>query len=396
MATMGIALATLEMALSPAGGIHQAGPGVAPVDVALWRIAIIIVAMSSVALALLMPFLIWRLKAADADLAAQRSVVARSQALQRAVVETVIDGIVVIDERGAIESINPAFEKIFGYTFEEVRGKNVSVLMPEAQRGMHDGYMKHYLATGERRIIGIGREEYGRRKDGSVFPMDLAVSETLIEGRRFFTGLIRDVSERKQAESDLLESLERQREYERHACVDVLSGLHNRRWLEEAFARQLTRCAQEGQLATLIMLDADRFKQYNDTQGHLGGDCALRALGHAIMENVRPNDLAARYGGEEFAVLLPDTSLEQGAAVAERLRRAVESMPVHTPDGGCLPSITLSLGLAEMRAGDTLQTLVTAADAALYRAKSAGRNRVVAADRGEVATSAPVPRPCSA
>ena len=353
-----------------------------------------VVAISSLALAILMPFLIWRLKQADVHLAMQQSALQRSQALQQAVVETVIDGIVVIDERGAIESVNPAFEKIFGYTFDEVRGRNVSMLMPAAQRQVHDGYMKRYLATGERHIIGVGREEYGQRKDGSVFPMDLAVSETLIDGRRFFTGLIRDVSERKQAETDLLESLERQREYERRACVDVLSGLHNRRWLEEAFARQLMRCAQEGQPATLIMLDADRFKQYNDSQGHFGGDCALRALGTAIMENVRPNDLPARYGGEEFAVLLPDTSLEQGTAVAERLRRAVETLPIQTPEGQRLPSITLSLGLAEMQPGDTLQSLLTAADGALYRAKAAGRNCVVADSRSP--TAAPAPHPYSA
>lgn len=395
MVAMAVTLAVAVLALSPTGGMDQGAAAPMLAHARLWRVAVIVVAISSLALALMMPFLIWRLRKAGAHLAAQQSALHRSQALQQAVVETVIDAIVVIDERGAIESVNPAFEKIFGYTFDDVRGKNVGMLMPARERHAHDGYMKHYLATGERRIIGIGREEHGLRKDGSVFPMDLAVSETLIDGRRFFTGLIRDISARKEAETALRESQARQREYEHHACVDVLSGLHNRRWLEETFARQLARCAQEGQPATLIMLDADRFKQYNDTQGHFGGDCALRALGHAIMENVRPNDLAARYGGEEFAVLLPDTSLEQGIAVAERLRRAVEVMPVHTPDGQCLPSITLSLGLAETQGGATLQSLITAADGALYRAKAAGRNRVVA-DRARDASPVPAPNPCSA
>jgi diguanylate cyclase (GGDEF)-like protein len=214
----------------------------------------------------------------------------------------------------------------------------------------------------------------GQRKDGSVFPMDLAVSETLIDGRRLFTGLVRDITARKQAEAELIESLQLQREYQHHACVDVLTGLHNRRWLEEAFARQIARCTREGQALTLIMLDADHFKHYNDTQGHFGGDCALRALGKAIAEHIRPNDLAARYGGEEFAILLPGSSVANALAVAERLRAAVEKAPILRPDGTPLPSITLSLGLSELKPGDTLETLIASADAALYRAKQKGRN----------------------
>lgn len=126
----------------------------------------------------------------------------------------------------------------------------------------------------------------------------------------------------------------------------------------------------------MIMLDVDHFKRYNDTQGHSGGDCALRALGKAIADHIRPNDMAARYGGEEFAILLPDTSLEQAVSVAERLRQEVEKLPNQTPDEKPLPSITLSLGLSEMKAGDTLETLIASADVALYRAKQGGRNRV--------------------
>jgi diguanylate cyclase (GGDEF)-like protein/PAS domain S-box-containing protein len=343
---------------------------------AFWRTAVTAGVISAVALGLLMAFLFRLLSRTEDRLHEQETKLHKTEALQRAIFDTVIDAIIVIDERGRIELVNPAFQEIFGYAFDEVRGRNVSMLMPEPYGAQHDGYMQRYLASGERRIIGIGREVLGQRKNGSIFPMDLAVSETLIDGRRLFTGLIRDVSARKQTETDLRLSIERQREYERHACVDALTGMHNRRWLEDTFARQVARCAQEGQALTLIMLDADHFKQYNDRHGHLAGDCALRALGRAIAENIRPNDLAARYGGEEFAVLLPDTTLEQALAVAERLRRAVERNDVFTSEGQTLPSITLSLGLAQMRDGDTLHTLLTAADAALYRAKAAGRNRV--------------------
>lgn len=340
------------------------------------KLASLVAAITAATLGLLMAFLFRLLRKTDAVLLVQQAALHTTEAQQKAVFDSVIDGIVMIDDTGRIELVNPAFQKIFGYRPDEVMGRNVSMLMPEPYHSAHDGYLRNYLASGERKIIGIGREVVGRRKDGSVFPMDLAVNEALIDDRCLFVGLIRDITARKQAEQELVESLEKQREYQQRASVDDLTGLHNRRWLEEAFARQITRCAREGQAVTLIMLDADHFKRYNDTQGHFGGDCALRALGKAIADHVRPNDLAARYGGEEFALLLPNTHLGSAVSVAERLRREVEKMPILTPAEKLLPSITLSLGLAEMQPGDTLESLITAADAALYRAKQAGRNRV--------------------
>jgi two-component system CheB/CheR fusion protein len=118
----------------------------------------------------------------------------------RAILQTAVEGIITIDEMGIIESMNPAAEKTFGWKAAEVIGKNVSVLMPTPYRQEHDGYLHNYRATGHARIIGIGREVVGRRKDGSVFPMDLAVSEVGLAGRRLFTGFVRDISERKRAE----------------------------------------------------------------------------------------------------------------------------------------------------------------------------------------------------
>jgi PAS domain S-box-containing protein len=117
-----------------------------------------------------------------------------------AIVETAVDAIITIDERGTIDSFNPAAERLFGYAPAEVLGKNVSLLMPSPYREAHDGYLAHYLATGEKRIIGIGREAVAQRKDGTTFPIDLAVSETQVGGRRLFTGLVHDISQRKQAE----------------------------------------------------------------------------------------------------------------------------------------------------------------------------------------------------
>jgi PAS domain S-box-containing protein len=117
-----------------------------------------------------------------------------------AVVATAVDGIITIDERGTMESANPATERIFGYAAEELIGRDVSVLMPELDRSQHGGNLAAYRATGERKIIGIARELLGRRSDGTEFPLELAVSESAADGRRFFTGIVRDITERERAQ----------------------------------------------------------------------------------------------------------------------------------------------------------------------------------------------------
>lgn len=118
----------------------------------------------------------------------------------RAILQTAVEGLITIDERGIVESINPAAEKTFGYAAAEVIGQNVSILMPSPDREQHDTYLANYLRTGQARIIGIGREVTARRKDGTLFPIDLSVSEVRLASRRLFTGFIRDISERKRAE----------------------------------------------------------------------------------------------------------------------------------------------------------------------------------------------------
>lgn len=118
----------------------------------------------------------------------------------KAIVDTVVDGIITIDKKGCIETVNPATLKIFGYTEEEMVGQNIKMLMPNPYRDEHDGYLKHHNDTGEKRVIGIGREVQGQRKDGSIFPLELAVSEMLIDGDKRFTGIVRDITERKEAD----------------------------------------------------------------------------------------------------------------------------------------------------------------------------------------------------
>ncbi len=121
----------------------------------------------------------------------------------RALVNTIVDGIIVIDAKGHIQTLNPAAETLFGYSPEEVRGQNIKMLMPEPYAHEHDAYLHNYLTTGTKKVIGIGREVTGKRKDGSTFPMELAVSEMQVGGERMFTGIVRDITERKRAEETL-------------------------------------------------------------------------------------------------------------------------------------------------------------------------------------------------
>jgi two-component system, LuxR family, sensor kinase FixL len=128
-----------------------------------------------------------------------------SEAQLESILATIPDGMVVIDERGIIRSFSAAAERLFGYSADEVKGRNVCILMPSPYREQHDGYIARYLATGERRIIGVGRVARAQRKDGSTFPIELAVGEVGSEGERLFTGFIRDLTERQEREQRLHE-----------------------------------------------------------------------------------------------------------------------------------------------------------------------------------------------
>ena len=144
-----------------------------------------------------------KLAAEAAERARSQAAIAESQARLQAIFDHAVDGIIVIDDQGLIEAYNPAAEEIFGYAREEILGHNIKELMPDSYALEHDGYLQNYLSTGVRKIIGIGREVTGRRRDGSEFPMELAVSEIRVGEVRRFTGLVRDISERKRAEQAL-------------------------------------------------------------------------------------------------------------------------------------------------------------------------------------------------
>ena len=146
---------------------------------------------------------------------------AEAEERMRSVVNHVVDGIITIDDRGTVTTFNPAAERIFGYAAQEVIGQNIKMVMPEPYHSQHDGYLANYARTGQAKIIGIGREVVGRRKDGCTFPLDLAISMFRLGQGRYFTGIVRDITERKRAQEALRESEERFRGTFENAAVGI-------------------------------------------------------------------------------------------------------------------------------------------------------------------------------
>jgi diguanylate cyclase len=165
---------------------------------------------------------------------------------------------------------------------------------------------------------------------------------------------------------------------EERARTDILTGLANRRALDEFLRKAQAQAAAQGTPLSVLMLDIDHFKSFNDNFGHGVGDQVLRLIANVLREKVRAEDLAFRYGGEELFAVLPDAGLATCAEVAERVRRAMNECTItRRSTGEVLPSITVSIGVAQYRAGETLADLIERCDRALYLAKSGGRNRVV-------------------
>lgn len=176
--------------------------------------------------------------------------------------------------------------------------------------------------------------------------------------------------------SVIIESLQQQRMHEQKAKLDVLTGLNNRRWLDEMLKRIYDRYSVNRRPLSLVMLDVDHFKRYNDTHGHLAGDCALTSVANTIQSSIRPSDMAARFGGEEFVVILPDAALEEAGLIAQRLCRSVYGRRIFYHDKTVLPCVSVSVGVTLLQEGQSCEEFLANADVALYRAKEEGRNRV--------------------
>ncbi len=491
----------------------------------------------------------------------------------RAIIHANIDAIITINSQGSITSVNPAAENMFGYNRNQMIGQNVNMLMPQPYAHQHDQYLTKYLHGGKPGIIGKRRELEGKRADGEIFPLELAISEVKTSQEHFFVGMLRDISERKRAQeaieelnSELLlsnnslynEIAERKKAEEEarsinarlqtfitdlqsytedihklnemsdflqacnnlheitevirtfaqrffntqagalyllkgdelqlfehpwgqnyqakpafpladcwamrnskihpsnlaqqnlicqhfhaqdlidHTCIplyararqvgllvlyghsplwsednarnanrsqllqafadhlagaisnqtlrnllqeqstrDPLTGLHNRRFLNEQLHLEINRCQRENKAFGLLLMDIDHFKAINDGHGHDVGDQVLVRVAHSLFAAIRGSDILCRYGGEEFIVLLPDTNQQQALVIAEKLRRRIAGME---DDWHLGKAVTLSVGVAAYpQQGQDAEALLKAADQALYQAKHQGRNRSVLA-----------------
>ncbi|HEX5062726.1 MAG TPA: GGDEF domain-containing protein [Kofleriaceae bacterium] len=193
----------------------------------------------------------------------------------------------------------------------------------------------------------------------------------------FAINLLLSLAKRLRANNSTVSTnIKLQREYKRNALIDGLTGLYNRRWIDEALPRFVQRYGRGGQPLTVLMIDVDHFKRFNDTYGHAMGDQVLVRVGQALRASLRPTDHVARYGGEEFLVILPDTVGDAAEIVANRLRTAVSDIDLVQADGTAIPRITISLGGGSLRSGQTMKALLGHADEALYQSKANGRDRV--------------------
>ncbi len=283
-----------------------------------------------------------------------------------ALVASVGEGIMTINERGLIESFNQAAASIFGYAALEVIGKSVQMLMPPEMRHSHETGMRHYLSSGQARVIGKPNVELpGLRKDGTRFTLELTVNEIRFETRRVFVGVVRDITERKRVEAKLIQL----------AQYDALTGLPNRALFMDRLASATLRANRGKSALAVLFLDLDGFKKINDTLGHHSGDELLRRFGERLCQAVRKTDTVARLAGDEFTIILEELSDPQKdtRAVADKIIASMHH-PFELADGSV--SVTTSIGMTIHTGGAAnVDELLRRADDAMYRAKFSGKNR---------------------
>ena len=255
-----------------------------------------------------------------------------SEAQNRAILRTTLDAIVTSDQDGKIVGWNRGAQILFGYTEAEAMGQLLTILMPERFREGHSNGMHRVGSGGLQHVIGKTVELAGLRKDQSEFPLELSLSmwETSLGWKA--AGIIRDITDRKEAE-DRLEQL---------ASTDLLTSSWNRRHFLTAVGAEIHRSTRYGHPISLLLLDIDHFKRVNDTFGHPIGDQVLCEVANRIRATIRVSDSLTRWGGEEFLVLMPNTDLSDAMTLAERIRERIATHAFNR-----VGTVTASLGVAE-------------------------------------------------
>ncbi len=294
---------------------------------------------------------------------AEREAAAASMRAEH-IVAGALDGIVATNEDGRITAFNPAAERIYGYSAAEAIGRDVGdLLIPPAHRREYRDAIAAHLRGEDNFLVGKRVEVLGRRRNGDPFPLELALVDAGADPGRI-VAFLRDVSERRRADDQLRQLAEH----------DPPTGLANRSVFYEALRQHLELCPPESEGGSLLVLDLDAFKHINDSFGHRTGDDCLRHVADVLRERVRDGDVVARLGGDEFGVLLPGVSTHAARGVALSLLELLRQRPLVVE--GRPVRVTASVGVAPLVHGVAPDDMLHTADAAMYEAKQAGRDRV--------------------
>ncbi|MFL6707054.1 MAG: diguanylate cyclase [Massilia sp.] len=291
----------------------------------------------------------------------------------RTIVNSMDEGLIVIESNGRIQYANPAAERHLGYGPNELAGGQLADLLGQQIAAEYFGYFSACEVDPGRAIQASAREVMVRHRDGMLRPMDFSVTP-MNAAEQLYVGLLHDITRHKQSETALQQA----------AMIDQLTQIANRRRFDTFLDQEWHRATRSGQELSLVVLDVDHFKLYNDTLGHAAGDACLQKVAAALQSRaLRATDLAARYGGEEFVLLFADTPLETALHLAESIRALIESLALPHPRSSTSPWLTVSMGVAAIAPTqyDRIDQFFVAADRMMYAAKEAGRNRVMATTR---------------
>ena len=305
----------------------------------------------------------------------------RDSELFQVALQAVPCAMLLVDESGLIVYVNREAESLFRYPHDELVGASIERLVPAELRDLHRKHRNEYQGGPESRPLGRNRDLVALRKDGTEIPVEIGLNPVEVGGRRLVLSAVLDLTERVLSERFLtaqLQDLANVRDELTHlAATDELTGLRNRRAFLDQLGVQLEMCARTTRPVSVLMLDVDRFKEYNDTYGHPAGDEVLRRVAVILRDVARGSDFVARIGGEEFAIILPETDDNGAVTIGERFRDMVAS--ADWP----LRQVTVSVGattLKPSKPGTAAPTwhedLLVYADKALYLSKTQGRNRV--------------------
>jgi diguanylate cyclase (GGDEF)-like protein/PAS domain S-box-containing protein len=292
--------------------------------------------------------------------------IGEQQALFRYLLDQINDGIFIIDpDSGIILDANRAAHQRLGYAREDLVGSHLSTITVNTGKNMSLGQIARKGLSAN----GVIYEEYHQHRNGRRIPMEINSRLIELDSRSYVVAIARDITDRKQLEEELRQL----------TTEDSLTRVFNRRFFDESLEQEWRRMMRMQHPISMLMIDVDHFKHYNDTYGHIAGDVCLRQIAAELMRQMRrASDIVSRYGGEEFAVILPETDAETAKVLAETLRESVENLGLEhigIPDESV---VTLSIGVATLvpTASQSAIRLVSLADKALYRAKAGGRNQI--------------------